>query len=120
MRRDEWMALKLADQVEETPILALLGDLHALKKVTWDLSMAKGFPFVAEILNKQGYRVNSYPQIWPETECSFGQHLQQRFVSADTKEALVVLNKSLFSLLNAFEPDSAVGVVDGVIIWECA
>ena len=31
--RDEWMAVKLAEQVSSTPVLALLGNLHTLKKM---------------------------------------------------------------------------------------
>jgi len=120
MGRDKWMAINLAGQVGETPILALLGGLHTLKKVTWDLSMTKASPSVAEILSNQGYRVNSYPQRWPETRCVGPQQLRYRYIPADTAEALMLLNTSLFSLLNAFEPDSAIEVVDGVIVWECA
>ena len=120
MGRDEWMAINLAGQVGDTPILVLLGGLHTLKKVNWDLSMTKGSPSVAEILSNQGYRVNSYPQRWPETECVSPQQLRNRYIPADTAEALTLLNTSLFSLLNAFEPNSAVGVVDGVIVWECS
>ena len=120
MKRDEWMAINLAGQVGETPVLVLLGGLHSLKKVNWDLSMTKGTIYVAEILSKQGYQVTSYPLDWSESECSSDQQFHHRLVAADTAEALVLLNKSFFSLLNAFEPDSAVGVVDGVILWECA
>ena len=32
LRRDEWMAIKLAEQVGETPIFVLLSNLYALKK----------------------------------------------------------------------------------------
>jgi len=120
MRRDEWMALKLAEQIGNTPVLALLGGLHALKKVKWDLSMAKGLPFVAEILNRQGYHVNSYTQHFPDADCSNDKPLRYRFISGETKEALAALNSSFFSFLNAFEPDSEIGVVDGVILWECS
>ena len=120
MKRDKWMATKLAGQVAETPILALLGGLHSLKKVDWDLSMTKGTASVAEILSKQGYRVNSYPQVWVKNNCDSHQLLRHRVISSDTLEALVLLNNSFFALLNAFEPDSSSGVVDGVIVWECA
>ena len=39
MGRDEWMALKLAELGNNETILVLLGALHSLKKVDWDLSM---------------------------------------------------------------------------------
>ena len=119
MGHDEWMAINLTKHVG-TPILVLLGELHTLKKVNWDLSMTThSFPSVAEILSNQGYHVNSYPQQGLETDCASPQQLRNRYIPANTTEALRLLNTSLFSLLNAFEPDSAVGVVDGVIVWEC-
>ena len=121
MERDEWMAANLAKQIGKTPVLVLLGNLHTLKKVNWDLSMTThGSPSVAEILNNQGYRVDSYPQRWLETKCASPQQLRYRFIPADTAEALTLLNTSMFSLLNAFEPDSAIGVIDGAVLWECS
>ncbi|HIG64641.1 MAG TPA: hypothetical protein EYQ43_03555 [Methyloprofundus sp.] len=111
MRRDAWMAINLAKA--DKPILALLGNMHTLKKVVW--SNTTGLPFVAGILNKQ---VKSYPQLGLSTECA--KPLSWRFVPANTPEALELLNKHTFSLLNADEPDSAISVVDGVIVWECS
>ena len=57
---------------------------------------------------------------WLETECASPQQLRYRFIPADTAEALTLLNTSMFSLLNAFEPDSAIGVIDGAVLWECS
>jgi hypothetical protein len=111
MRRDAWMAINLAKA--DKPILALLGNMHTLKKVVW--SNTTGLPFVAGILNKQ---IKSYPQLGLSTECA--KPLRWRFIPANTPEALELLNKSLFSLLNAHEPDSAISAVDGVIVWECS
>ncbi len=62
MSRDAWMALKLADHIGKTPILILLGGLHTMKKIDWNLSMTKGKRFVSEILSKQGFRVRTFPQ----------------------------------------------------------
>jgi len=111
MNRDEWMAFNMVGQTDGAPILALLGGLHTLKKINWDLPMTKGSPSVAEILSKH---VNSYPQVGLSTECD--KSLHNRFIPADTPEALELLINSIFSLLNAFEPDSAVGI----IAWECS
>lgn len=119
MRRDDWMTVKLGDAVGNTPVLALLGGLHALKKVKWDLSATRGLPFVAELLTDQGYRVNSYTQHFPDADCSDKQPLRYRFIAGETKEALVVLNNSFFSFLNADVPEAAIEVVDGVVVWEC-
>jgi len=36
VRRDEWMSIKLMEQVGDAPVVVLLGSLHTLKKVVWD------------------------------------------------------------------------------------
>ena len=116
LNRDEWMAIQLADQIGENPILVLLGGLHTLKRVDWDTSMTEGSPSVAGILVSQGYTVRSYPQIWPDSQCSAGN----RFIPADHPELPSLLNSSFISLMNAYEYKTAAGVVDGAVVWECA
>ncbi len=59
--------------------------------------------------------MQTYPQIWKDLECN----THYRFVSADQPEATELLNASLFSVLNAAKPKTAVHVVDGVVSWEC-
>ena len=115
LRRDQWMAIKLAKQIGKAPILVLLGNLHSLKKVNWDLSMTKGSTYVSEILSSQGYDVKTYPQIWIDKACDN----QNRFIQTGKPEVLRLLNDSLISVLNAFKYKSAVGVIDGVLLWEC-
>ena len=115
LRRDEWMAIKLAEQVGDIPVLVLLGNLHSLKRVDWDLSMTKGTPYVAEILSSQGYTVRTYPQIWVDHQCNN----KYQFISADNPKLPSLLNNSFISLLNAFEYKPAERVVDGIILWEC-
>lgn len=117
--RDEWMALNLADQVGETPILVLLGGLHTLKRVIWDVSMTNPSPSVAEILNAQGYRVRTYPQVWTTKRCAHQKGFRNRFIPADSPEALTFLNVSLIPLINAFNFKTAAGVIDGFVVWEC-
>ncbi len=115
LRRDEWLAIHLAGQIGENPILVLLGGLHTLKKVDWDTSMTEGSPSVAEILFSQGFSVRSYSQIWSGSQCTS----ENRFIPADHPELPSLLNSSFISLMNAYEYKTAVGVVDGAIIWEC-
>jgi hypothetical protein len=115
LRRDEWMAIKLAEQIGETPILVLLGGLHTLKKVDWDLSMTKGSPSAAEILSSQGYNIKTYPQIWTNKTCAD----KNRFIKTGISESLSLLNNNYISMLNAFEYKTAEGVVDGILLWEC-
>jgi len=113
--RDVWMAIKLAEQIGKTPVLVLLGNLHSLKKVDWDLSMTKGSPYVAEILVSQGYTVRSYPQIWANDQCK----IKNQFISEDDSKLPTLLNNSFISLLNAFDFKNTEGVVDGAIFWDC-
>jgi hypothetical protein len=113
--RDEWMAAELAELVSQDPVLALLGNLHALKKIDWDMAMTSGSPYVAEILISQGYRINSFAQIWMDGNCDS----HNRLISADEPEATKLINSRLVALLNAFETKKASDTVDGIILWEC-
>jgi hypothetical protein len=115
--RDEWMAERLAGLVGARPILMLIGALHTLKKVDW-LSK-NGKPSVAERLAAKGFPVRSFPQRWLPEQCGNGEDRDLRFVNADSQEALTILNDSLMSLINARPHQSARGVVDGFMIWEC-
>lgn len=113
--RDGWMAKELTKQIGQTPILALLGSLHTLKKVDWNPEIAKKSPYLAEILAEKGYDVQTYPQIWKDRNCD----AYNRFIRASEPEATEILNTNLFALLNATKPTSASKIVDGVVIWEC-
>ena len=115
--RDEWMASRLAKLAGNVPVLALLGSLHTLKKIDWLTKTGK--PQVAEILANKGMRVKSFPQRWIPAECPDNDRRYSRFVSADSPEAVTILNKSMMSLLNAKPHASAQGIVDGFILWEC-
>lgn len=115
INRDEWMAIKLAEQVGQAPILALLGSLHTLKKVEWNPTITKKEPYVAEILVARGFNVKSYPQVWKERACN----TRNRLIPADQPEAVELLNIDLIALLNATESKIAADTIDGVILWEC-
>jgi hypothetical protein len=115
--RDEWMSKRLASLVGDRPILVLIGALHTLKTVNWLTKTGK--PSVAERLAAKGFPVRSFPQRWLPEQCGNDEHRQQRFINADSQEALTILNESLMSLINARPHQSARGVVDGFVIWEC-
>jgi hypothetical protein len=115
--RDEWMSERLASLAGDRPILMLIGALHTLKKVNW-LSKS-GKPSVAERLASKGFQVRSFPQRWLPEKCGNDEHRQQRFVNAESDEALTILNSSLMALINAKPHQSARGVVDGFLLWEC-
>lgn len=113
--RDEWMSKEFVKLVGETPILALLGSLHTLKKVDWNPEIGKESPYVAEILIERGYDVRTYPQIWNDRVCS----THNRLIRADTSEATELVVSSLFTVLNATKPTNVSNIVDGVFLWEC-
>jgi len=117
--RDKWMAKQLAEQGSDAPILVLLGALHTLKRVDWNLSMTKPSPSVAAILVAKGYQVKTYPQVWRKDSCTGESRKTSRYVSVEEPEALALLNDSLISLINAFLAKTARGVVDGFVVWEC-
>lgn len=114
--RDEWMAKELTKQIEQTPILALLGSLHTLKKVDWNPEIGKNSPYMAEILIAKGYDVQTYPQIWKDRNCN----THSRFIRPDESEATELVTGSLFAVLNASKPTTVSNIIDGVILWECA
>ncbi|WP_074906119.1 hypothetical protein [Nitrosomonas communis] len=62
VNRGGWMAERLAKQISQAPILALLGDLHSLKRVDWHTSVIKAPPYIAEILVPQAHQIKSYQQ----------------------------------------------------------
>lgn len=113
--RDLWMALSLAEQVADAPVLALLGALHTLKRVGWRNTTSRAS--VAEILTRWGFRVKSYPQRWLPDNCAGNR--TSVFVDDDSPLAVGILNESLMSLMNAKPHKSAVGVVDGFVVWGC-
>lgn len=113
--RDEWMAKELIKQIGQTPILALFGSLHTLKKVNWNPELTRKPPYLPEILISKGYAVHTYTQIWKDRECN--THFQ--FINADQPEATELLNTSLFSVLNASKPKTVSNIIDGVILWKC-
>ncbi|SFM95347.1 hypothetical protein [Nitrosomonas communis] len=115
VNQDKWMAERLAKQISQAPILALLGNLHTLKKIGWNSSIGKAFPYVAEILSSQGYRIKTYPQIRQDKACN----TQNRLISSDEQKIATLLNRSVISLLNAAKYETVNNVVDGVILWEC-
>jgi hypothetical protein len=113
MNRDEWMALKIAEQVGDAPVLALLGNRHTLQRVKWNDGIVS--PSVAEILAATGRTAKTFLQNWPEP-CSADR--AGRFYDVDRPATLLTLQQ-IFSVMNANTPKSAIGVVNGVITWEC-
>ncbi len=106
--RNKWMARRLAGQVGQVPILALIGRLHTLRKVDWDHAMIKKELYVAKILASQEHNIKTYLQIWVDRECNF----RTRQIRADKPEATKLLISNLITLQNAFESKIATDAID--------
>lgn len=115
IERDQWMAKEFIRLSGEAPVLALLGSLHTLKEVDWRYKEFGNKLYVAGILKTKELEIKSYPQAWTDRHCNS----RARFISADTSEATEILNNNVMSSLNAFKRETAVDVVDGIILWEC-
>ena len=61
----------------------------------------------------------NFLQRWIPDNCKVSEARVSRFVSADSPEALIILNESLMALINATPPNSVKDIVDGFIVWEC-
>ena len=118
MNRDEWMAIQLANCISSTPILALLGNFHALKRVDWENDFSK--PHVAEILSQQGVLVSSFGQVWDNQNCIDNEKFVFRIEQSNSAKATENINQKMISLLNASLFESVSDVVDGVVFWECS
>ena len=94
--RDEWMAKEILQHIGLNPVIALLGNLHTLKKIDWNISISKASPFVAEILASQSHQIKSYPQIWVDKACNINYSL----ITSDEAEIVEIINKKLISLLS--------------------
>ena len=114
------MAKQLVKIGGNTPVLVLLGGLHTLKRIDWDLPKEDWQLSVSEILVSKNYQIKTYPQIWQKASRDKQCQRTSRYVSGDTHEALTLLNNSLISLMNAFPANTVTDVVDGFVVWECS
>jgi len=109
--RDEWMLkqIKKVDN-ESTPWAILVGNLHTLKQVNWYPNV-HGKPFLAELLQGDGYDVFSIIQSWPDKECT---ERSSEYISNVRKPLLHLLEP-----VAAYTPDQPKNAIDAAIIWNC-
>jgi hypothetical protein len=111
--RDEWMAERImALRQRGRPVLALVGNLHVLKKVRWQ--SGRDNPFVAERLARAGMRVTSVLQDW-DRGCAerLGAWLDMR-----EPRAVAALNATV-GVAAVHPPAHPEAVADGVVAWQC-
>ncbi|MFH7320709.1 hypothetical protein ACHHRT_08870 [Desulfurivibrio sp. D14AmB] len=114
MTRDEWMADQLAAMVGNGPVVALLGNAHAIKSVRWEDGVDR--PYVAELLGRQAVEVFSVMQYWPagvECEGRFGRWYDRCHGWAQAAF------ESVLRVRSVVEQDDVSGIGDGVVVWEC-
>ncbi len=115
--RNQWMVKQLRRYAGRLPVFVLVGNLHTLKIVNWDLSqVGKPQPNLAKSLLMDGFRVKSFPQVWLTESCE--SYVAD--VTSEPDEIVTSVNEHLITLLNAFAFQSTAKVVDGVIVWKCS
>jgi hypothetical protein len=58
----------------------------------------------------------NFPQRWIPDNCKASEARVSRFASADSPEALTLINESLMALINVSPPNSVKGIVDEFIV----
>lgn len=102
IKRDAWMAEKLAPYLGKGRVVALLGALHAVKDIRWDNGLEKAF--LAEKLVDKGYAVCSVQQMWGGEEGGLSS-----LTSDDVSEIL--------DSVSAWLPEEAREFGDYVVRW---
>ena len=113
-KREQWMADRLAGIEGGAPIVALLGNLHALKKVAW-LPGSQAEPFLAERLQTRGMDLFSVIQSWPAGEC---RERLPSLVAADRPKAGEAL-RHILAPVTANPPANPYAAIDAALVWEC-
>lgn len=110
--KDAWMAKEVHKLVASGPVLVLVGNLHALKRIRWE--SGKDDSYLAEQLVHQGIPVVSVPQEW-ETGCDrrTGRLLDIRYPRA------VAVLRSIMSSVAAHPYEMSEEAADYVVVWEC-
>jgi len=112
-QRDEAMAAHLNSLSEDLPVLALLGNLHAVKQITWDAE-ASGSPPAAQRLAAHGRSVYAVLQDWPG-QCEQRRPTLRPMSDEIARGALV----RIFDPVAARFPHQPSEAADGAITWEC-
>jgi hypothetical protein len=120
--RDAAMARRLENALASgryDRVLALVGNLHALKSIPWTAQGGSGSrDKLGVLLSAQFPGVASVLQWFPE---GCGEAMVPRFHGADDPPAVSAV-EGLWNLLHTQppEPGSAAQAADAVVVWECA
>ena len=111
--KDTWMAREIQALISDAPVLALVGSLHALKRIRW--KSGKDNPYLAERLMRHGIPVLTVLQEW-EGDC---EKRVGRLLNIRHPRAVEVLGLTV-GVTSAHPPEKPEEVVDLVVMWECA
>ncbi|SCZ64719.1 TraB/GumN family protein [Thiohalomonas denitrificans] len=113
--RDAWMARAVEGLLtEQRAVLALIGNLHAVKTVHWEPTVLKPKRFLAEHLVDAGLVVVSVMQSWPEAASS--TPLRATLVPAGAPAGITAVSR-ITGILAAYPPKTPEDVTDWVITW---
>lgn len=110
--KDAWMAKEVHKLIASGPVLVLVGNLHALKRIRWE--SGKDNPYLAERLARQETSVMSVLQEW-ESNCTVRKG---RLLGARHPRATAAL-QSTMDILAVHPLERSEEVVDHVLLWEC-
>lgn len=110
--KDEWMAREVHKLVSSGPVLVVVGNLHALKRIQWE--SGKDDPYLAERLARQGLPVVSVLQEW-ETAC---EERKSSLLGVRHPHAAAAL-RSIMSPVAAHPYETPEEAADYVTVWEC-
>lgn len=112
--RDEWMEKQILEMIDDTPILVLAGNFHALKEVKWH-SEALGGPSLAQRLVRQKVQVASVLQYWTKGDCK----LRGEEVLNTSDSGTLEYVREIMGVMNAYPPGKPSDVADAVVFWRC-
>jgi hypothetical protein len=99
--------------ISSNPVLVLVGNLHALKRLQWE--SGRDNPYLAERLVRRGVQVLTVLQEWePDCEKRVG-----RLLNISHPQAVEALRLTV-SVTSAHPPEKPGEVVNQVVMWECA
>ncbi len=110
--RDEWMADQVQRLAARGPVLVLVGNLHALKRVEWEDDEDR--PYLAERLERRGLRLTSALQQWGG-DCA---PRNGQWFPAGYRQTIDAIHTTL-SPAAARLPSDPLSLVDGVVDWTC-
>jgi len=111
--KDSWMAREIQAFISGGPVLALVGNLHALKRIRWE--SGEDNPYLAERLVRRGIPVLSILQEW-EGDC---EKRGGRLLDIRHPKAVEVLGLAV-GVTSAYPPVKPEEIVDQVVMWECS